>query len=316
KDAEGYSIIQLREYRIIITKPPMSDGYEITIVKPLIKKNLTEYNISQELMNRIDSKAEGILICGSPGMGKSTFACALAEYYSKKNKIVKTIESPRDLQVWKEITQYGLNEDSYDAISDIILLARPDYCIFDELRKTKDFEIFTDLRLAGIGLIGVVHATEPIDAIQRFIGRVDLGMIPQILDTIIYIHSGKIKKVYYLNYTVKIPSGMFEKDLARPVIEVINAENKTIEYEIYTFGEETVVIPTDKSASNFEQKLKSFERTLEKLLKRNFHIEVENNIIKLYVNSKDRHKVLGKKGSRINELEKIIGMRIEVISNE
>ena len=30
-------------------------------------------------------------------MGKTTFAQALAEYYAYKNKIVKTVESPRDL---------------------------------------------------------------------------------------------------------------------------------------------------------------------------------------------------------------------------
>jgi energy-coupling factor transporter ATP-binding protein EcfA2 len=35
--------------------------------------------------------AEGILVSGSPGSGKSTFAAALAEFYGSKGNVVKTL---------------------------------------------------------------------------------------------------------------------------------------------------------------------------------------------------------------------------------
>jgi len=104
------------------------------------------------------------------------------------------------------------------------------------MRKTADFQVFADMRLAGVGMIGVVHATRPIDAIQRMIGRVELGIIPQVVDTVIFIEAGAVVKVYELNFTVKVPYGMFEADLARPVIEVRDFETKSLEYEIYTYG--------------------------------------------------------------------------------
>ncbi len=313
-DSEGATVVQLREYRIVITKPPFSDGFEITIVKPLVKKTLKEYNLTEALLKRIDERAEGILVCGSPGMGKSTFAAALAEYYHSKGKIVKTLESPRDLQVSKEITQYSMNKEGYEQITDVILLVRPDYCIFDEVRKTRDFEIFTDLRLAGIGLIGVVHATYPIDAIQRFIGRVDLGIIPQIVDTIIYIHSGEVKTVYSLRFTVKIPSGMFESDLARPVIEVIDEATGTCHYEIYTFGEETVVIPlAKKPEAKKEKDIDALRKKINKYVRYNFHLEEDaNGEIVLYLHQKDIPNIIGKKGKNITKLEKLLGKRIRV----
>jgi ATPase len=114
------------------------------------------------------------------------------------------------------------------------------------MRNDEDFKLYVDLRLAGIGMVGVVHASSPIDAIQRFIGRVDIGMLPSVVDTLIFIDSGQVKKVYALDITVRLPTGLREADLARPVVEVRDALTGELEYEIYTFGEQTTVVPVKK----------------------------------------------------------------------
>ena len=240
----GATVIQYGRFRIAITRPPFSDGLEITIVKPIVKLALADYNANEKLMDRLSGEAEGIIISGPPGSGKSTLAGSLAEFYLEKGKIVKTFESPRDLQVPAEVTQYGPLEGSFDNAVDILLLVRPDYTIFDEVRRAPDFEVFSDMRLAGVGMVGVVHASSPLDAIQRFIGKVELGMIPHIIDTIIFVKNGSIQKVYDVSLTVKVPTGMQEADLARPLVEVRDFNTGEIQYEIYTFGEENVVVPT------------------------------------------------------------------------
>jgi len=38
---------------------------------------------------------------------------------------------------------------------------------------------------------------------------------------------------------VKVPSGMTEADLARPVVTVKDFETNKLEYELYSYGEET-----------------------------------------------------------------------------
>jgi ATPase len=179
-------------------------------------------------------------------MGKTTFAQALAEYYMRMGKVVKTVESPRDMVLPDEITQYSKHYATLGELHDILLLSRPDYTVFDEMRTDEDFKLYADLRLAGIGMIGVVHATSPIDAIQRFIGRVELGMIPSIVDTVIFIKNGVVEKVYELRMTVKLPTGLREAELSRPVIEVRDFLTGELEYEVYTFGEQTVVVPVKK----------------------------------------------------------------------
>ena len=66
----------------------------------------------------------------------------------------------------------------------------------------------------------------PLDAVQNIIGKVELGMIPQIVDTIIFMSGGMVKKVYEIKLTVKVPHGITEADLARPLVEVRDFESR------------------------------------------------------------------------------------------
>ena len=261
-DRAGSTIVQLGEYRIVITRPPLSEGWEITAVRPIAKLSLEDYNLPEKLLARLMERAEGILIAGAPGMGKTTFAQALAEFYARQGKVVKTIESPRDMRLPPTVTQYSKNYADLGELHDILLLSRPDYTVFDELRNDEDFKLYVDLRLAGIGMIGVVHATTPIDAVQRFIRRVELGMIPSIIDTVIFIHEGEVKKVYELRMTVKLPTGLKEAELSRPVVEVRDFLTGELEYEIYTFGEQTMVVPVKERKASAASRLESAVRHL------------------------------------------------------
>ncbi len=312
----GASVIQLGQYRIAITRPPFSDGLEATIVRPVVTLRLEDYKLSDKLMERLKSQAEGILIAGPPGSGKTTFASSLAEFFLHQNKIVKTLESPRDLQVSPEITQYGPLEGEFENTAEILLLVRPDYTVFDEVRKTKDFQVFADMRLAGVGMIGVVHATDAIDAAQRFVGRVELGMIPHIIDTIIFIRYGEVVNVFCLSLVVRVPSGMTEADLARPIVEVKDFETGKLEYEMYTFGEENVVVPVTETAPQVSGAKKlAAERVLQEVRRYDPEAEVtfvSDNKAILRVNRDAVPRVIGRNGSTITKLEKALGIRIDV----
>ena len=312
----GAMVIQLGRFRIAITRPPLSDGLEVTIVRPVVSLTLQDYRLSTKLMERLASRAEGILIAGPPGSGKTTFASSLAEFYLKQNKIVKTLESPRDLQVGPEITQYAPLEGDFEKTAEILLLVRPDYTVFDEVRRSKDFMIFADMRLAGVGMIGVVHASEAIDAIQRFIGRVELGMIPHIIDTIIFIQFGEVRNLFTMKLTVKVPTGMTEADLARPVVEVNDFETGSLQYEIYTFGEENVIIPVSdaKPATSGARKLAE-ERILQEMRKFDPNAEVamvSDNRVLVRVDNEIVPILIGKRGVTVTKLEEKLGIKIDV----
>ena len=308
-------VFQIGDMRIAVAKPPFSDATEITAVRPTAIVDIDSYRFADELKRRVVEKQRGILVAGPPGAGKSAFAASIARFLTQRGFIVKTMESPRDLQVGDEITQYSKLNGNMTNTAELLLLVRPDYTIYDEVRKTSDFMTFADMRLSGVGMVGVVHANRPIDAIQRLIGRIDLGMITQVVDTVVFIDKGEVKKVYDLRFTVKVPHGMFQEDLARPVIIVEDFETKRPEYEIYTYGEQTVVMPIEKEAKMPEAKLAAdtVKRSLSRYVSDGIDVEIVGGRALVYASKKDIPKIIGRGGKRIEKIEGKLGIPIQVL---
>jgi len=319
---DGMDVVQYRNYRIAVARPPFSDGIEITAVRPIARTVLDDYEFADELRERFLERKRGVLISGSPGAGKSTFAQAVAEFLNENDYAVKTMEKPRDLQVGPEITQYGALGGSMEQTADSLLLVRPDYTIYDEVRKTNDFEVFADMRMAGVGMVGVVHASRAIDALQRLVGRVELGMIPQIVDTVVYIEAGEVHTVYDVGTEVKVPAGLTAEDLARPVIQVTDFETGRPAYEIYTFNRQVVTVPLDEDGDEPESGVgriakQEIEREIRSVARGHVDVELKGqNDAVVYVEESDIATVIGKGGGRIGDIEKRLGIDIDVRTHD
>ncbi|MFC6836727.1 PINc/VapC family ATPase [Halomarina ordinaria] len=314
----GMQIIQFRNYRIAIAQPPFSDGVEITAVRPIAKTTMADYSYAEEVEERLLDRQRGVLIAGAPGAGKSTFAQAVAEFLADADYSVKTMEKPRDLQVGPDITQYTELDGQMEKTADALLMVRPDYTIYDEVRKTSDFRTFSDMRLAGVGMVGVVHATRAIDALQRLVGRVELGMIPQVVDTVAYVEAGDLTTVYDVKTEVKVPAGLMEEDLARPVIVVSDHETGTPEYEIYTFNRQVVTVPIGEEGGERETGVgriakQEIEREIRAVARGHVQVELQGqNRAVVYVEDDDISYVIGKGGGRISQIEDDLGINIDV----
>jgi ATPase len=145
-------------------------------------------------------------------------------------------------------------------------------------------------------------------------GKVELGVTPHVIDTIIFIKAGVIEKIYSLNLTVRVPSGMTEADLARPLVEVTDFETGVLEYEIYTYGEQTAVVPVKEEKKSSLQKLAS-EKIKTEIRKFDPEADIEfvsDNKIILKVKNEIIPRIIGKEGKTIKSIEERLGISIEV----
>lgn len=242
-EKRGITVVQIGSMRISIARRPFSDGMEITAVRPIVDISMKDYAKSEIVTRILASDKRGMIVIGSPGSGKTTLAQSLATFLSDGGFVVKTMEAPRELQVPDQITQYTMLEGSMANTADVLLLVRPDFVIFDELRQNEDFGVFADMRLAGIGMVGVIHANAVQDAVQRFFNRVDFSVLSQVVNTIVLVKEGVITKVYDVGFTIKVPEGMEGQVHLRPVTTVTDHETGQLVLDIFRYDGETIVMP-------------------------------------------------------------------------
>ena len=317
----GCKIMQIGDLRITCAWPPFSDAWEITIVRPVAHLQISDYNLNPELMDRLKDHHRGVFVVGRPGSGKTTFAQAIASYLdSEVGAMVKTMEAPRDLQVPQRITQYAPLEGDLEKTAEVIFLVRPDFVIFDEVRRTRDFEIFGDVRLAGVGLLGVTHANSALEAIQRMVGKVELGLISQVLDTVIHIEKGKIAQVLELKMVVRAPTGM-ESDLSRPVIEIKEFPSGKITHEMFAFGSEIAVVPVNiNEEEGGSPAMRMAAIQLKKEISKLTGIPVHHakfltySSAEMYINDSSIGAMVGTRGESIRQLEEDLSIKLKVNS--
>jgi ATPase len=147
-------------------------------------------------------------------------------------------------------------------------------------------------------------------------------MIPQVVDTVVYIEDGRVDTVYDVTTEVKVPEGLTAEDLARPVIQVADFETGKPEYEIYTFNRQVVTVPIGDGDGDGETGVgrlarQEIEREIRSIARGHVDVELKGqNDAVVYVEEDDISYVIGKGGGRISDVEDRLGIDIDVRTHD
>lgn len=338
-ESRGITILQIGSMRIAIARPPFVDGMEITAVRPVVDVTLSDYAGTDGLTERLAGGGKsGILIAGAPGVGKTTLAQNCATFLMENGVIVKTMEAPRDMQVPDLISQYTALDGRMEATAEMVMMLRPDYVVYDELRRTEDFRVFADMRLAGVGMIGVLHAESVHAALLRFLSRVDFGTLPRVVDTIVVVEEGEIAHIYDLAFGLRVPESIPGDGAVTPIVTVVDAATGLGALEVFRYDGEIVIIPLSspvpaperartrpETGRDRAQPLPAEERAGGRQVERELQREIgrftdgpvevrmlsETKAV-VYIDDKDVPAAIGKGGKNVASIVNRIGVGIDI----
>ena len=339
-ESRGITILQIGSMRIAIARCPFVDGMEITAVRPVVDVTLNDYSGTDGLTERLSGGSRsGILIAGAPGVGKTTLAQNCATFLMENGVIVKTMEAPRDMQVPDLISQYTALDGRMEATAEMVMMLRPDYVVYDELRRTEDFRVFADMRLAGVGMIGVLHAENVHAALLRFLSRVDFGTLPRVVDTIVVVEEGEIAHIYDLEFGLRVPESIPGDGAVTPIVTVVDAATGLAALEVFRYDGEIVIIPLSTSIPAPERARtrpetareravqpipaeeraggRQVERELQREIGRFTDGPVEVRMLSdtkavVYIDDKDVPAAIGKGGKNVASIVNRIGVGIDI----
>lgn len=213
-------IIQIKNYKIMICRPPLSSMNEIIIQKQIQNINIDKYAVDIKIKKDLISKNKGFIIFGNLGSGKSTFMQAIANHLEKYNLNFKILENSKDITS-NSVASFNSSFIPYTETQIMLMASTPDFVVFDELRFNviEDFRLLRELRSAGISVFVSIN----ISSLEILMNTLSEKFTPKnlvlLFDYFVQIENGKIKKT-------------FEIETKDNKLQLLDIKSKKIVFEI------------------------------------------------------------------------------------
>lgn len=254
-------VVETNQYRIGVAKPPFSDNFEITIQRNPLDSIIKENNLDV-IIDEAAKSVSGILLLNEDGVYTLPIARALAEKLQKRGTIVKLIGYAKRAPLLHMPAHYSpLNGDLEKSV-EFILLNKPDYVVFDEIRRSRDLKLIHELRVSGIGVIAFMSSSNLSTAMTRILQSLGLNSAPETFNIIARIKSGKISETYQITTSIGIPLGLSPSNPSKPFIKLRGSKGTL--YEVFEFHGKIFV----QDVEEVKKKIGALKKSASKILKR------------------------------------------------
>ncbi len=300
-------IIETDKYRVSAAKPPFSDRFEVIIQRNPISDLVKEEDL-EVIAGECLSGIKGVLILNADGLYVFPIAERIGEMFQEHGKLVKLIGHSKRSST--SISYYSSLNGDLEKTLDFIILNKPDYVIFDEIRRPRDFQMIHNLRASGINVIAFMNSSELKLALEKALDKIAYSFLPEVFQQIIYLRCGGSPEIYRLSSSVKIPTGLSPSNSPKSLIEVLKDDEPIL--EIYELDGRMVVQEVSEVFKRLEFLRKAVYRALRRLRRIDPGIFAETVALDevIFRAAKSKLKKLGK---IVPEIEKKLGVPVELI---
>ena len=219
-------IIETRDYRISVAKPPFSDSLEAVIQRNPLKHLIKETDL-KPIIKECMKDAQGILIVNSDGVYAFPIAERIAKKLQARGKLVKIIGYSR--RTAASIPYYGPLDGDLEKTIEYLSLSKPDCVIFDEIRRSKDFKLVHELRSLGISVIAFLNSSNLKSTLDKILESLDPTLLSKTFNLIALMRCGKPVELYKIRFSFKVPTGLSEENAPRPIVEIMVGDKPILE---------------------------------------------------------------------------------------
>ena len=250
-------IIETDKFRVSVAKPPFSDSFEVTIQRNPMGDLLTE-EVVDAIVEECTRDPGGTLILNADGLYSFPIAERIGEKIRDLGNLVVVIGYSRRSST--SLPYYGGLNGDLDKTVEFIALNKPDYVIFDELRKPRDFQLIRSLRASGINVVAFLSSRELKLALENALEKIPLPQIPHVIQKIIEVKCGQPIQVYRVSQSIRAPMGL---TTVFPGLVVYISKGEEPVLELYSMNGQIVI----RDLSKVFEDLRFIERSVKKVLR-------------------------------------------------
>jgi len=298
-------VIETRAFRISAAKPPFSDSVEVVIQRNPIGDLIREEAI-EELVERCVEDALGVLVVNSDNVYAFPLVERVAEGLQARGRIVKIIGYSR--RTTTSTPYYGPMDGDLEKTVEYLSLSRPDYVIFDEVRRPRDFKLIHELRSLGMGVVSFAATRDLEGALDRILESLDPYSLHKTINLIALMRCGRPIEFYDVRLSFRAPSGLSSARGPGFVIEVVGDGGPLL--EIFEVDGRPVVQDLEEVERRLRDLRSSANRLRRDLRRIDSGLRIEAVHLDRVVFRASRSKIgrLTRMGRR---LERILGVAVE-----
>ena len=223
-------IIETREFRISLAKPPFSDSLEAAIHRNPLDL-IPEKKLVDPIVGECLEKPRGILVLNSEKFYTYPIAERIAERLQSRGLVTRIVGYAR--RVNPTPFYYGPIDGDLEKSVEYILANALDYVIFDEIRRPRNFRLIKELRDSGLGVLAFLASGSPRLAMGMMLESIRLTSIPELFDEMILLDGRGVSEIYGLSLSVKHSKELGEGAKPVPVVEVTGSKTGVKACEVY-----------------------------------------------------------------------------------